>query len=74
MASAVCLLFWVWSLAELIRYPFYLARLFGTRLPSIVLSVITWLRYNAFIVLYPVGFVAEVWCVFLAFPYIKVCD
>ncbi|KYQ90633.1 hypothetical protein DLAC_09263 [Tieghemostelium lacteum] len=50
----VPLLFLFWGLSELIRYPFYIA----TQLNEIP-PFLLWLRYNAFIVLYPIGFAAE---------------
>ena len=42
------------SLIYLIRYPFY-----GLRAFNYELYAITWLRYNAWIVLYPLGFICE---------------
>merc|ERR1719491_829588 len=51
------LLLLVWSMAEVIRYPFYICKLLGVRW-----TPIEWLRYNAFLVLYPIGFGAEMRC------------
>lgn len=44
----------MWSFAEIIRYGHYLYANFG-RLPRVLL----WIRYSAFIVLYPVGVFSE---------------
>eukprot|EP01084_Bolivina_argentea_P256091 431043_1 len=46
-----------WSLAEVIRYPFYICK--SLKRNS---SFLEWLRYNAFIILYPIGFAAEMRC------------
>ncbi|KAK5583026.1 hypothetical protein RB653_004616 [Dictyostelium firmibasis] len=48
----VWLMFFIWGVSELIRFPYYL---YGNNSPKLL----TWLRYNAFIVLYPLGFGAE---------------
>ncbi|KAK6455364.1 tyrosine phosphatase-like protein [Scheffersomyces xylosifermentans] len=44
-----------WSLSEIIRNGFYLFKLSTNRIPQPVI----WLRYSAFIVLYPLGLVCE---------------
>lgn len=49
-----------WASAEWIRYPFYLTGLQGLA-KTLGGRVITWLRYSTFIVMYPLGFAAEVW-------------
>jgi very-long-chain (3R)-3-hydroxyacyl-CoA dehydratase len=46
-----------WSLAELIRYPYYMFA--DTGVSSTLESVFKWLRLTAFIVLYPVGVTGE---------------
>lgn len=51
------LVLYIWSMAEVIRYPFYISKLL-----NIKSSLIEWLRYNAFIILYPIGFAAEMRC------------
>eukprot|EP00820_Chromera_velia_P026765 Cvel_10564.t1-p1 / transcript=Cvel_10564.t1 / gene=Cvel_10564 / organism=Chromera_velia_CCMP2878 / gene_product=Very-long-chain (3R)-3-hydroxyacyl-[acyl-carrier, putative / transcript_product=Very-long-chain (3R)-3-hydroxyacyl-[acyl-carrier, putative / location=Cvel_scaffold640:8003-8713(-) / protein_length=237 / sequence_SO=supercontig / SO=protein_coding / is_pseudo=false len=51
MASAIL----AWSIAELIRYPFYALSLYG-----LCPSFLTFLRYSGFLVLYPVGIISEV--------------
>ncbi|KAL6847909.1 hypothetical protein ACP4OV_022037 [Aristida adscensionis] len=56
-----------WSIAETIRYSFFgLKEAFGVA-PSWLL----WLRYNTFVVLYPVGLISEVGLYFVALPYMK---
>ena len=62
---AVGATFLVWSLSEVIRYPWYAAGTAGT-----CPYWLTWLRYTAFIPLYPVGVVGEMAAVYLALPYI----
>eukprot|EP01130_Rhizamoeba_saxonica_P006083 TRINITY_DN240_c0_g1_i1.p1 TRINITY_DN240_c0_g1~~TRINITY_DN240_c0_g1_i1.p1 ORF type:complete len:227 (-),score=26.91 TRINITY_DN240_c0_g1_i1:38-718(-) len=52
---AVWHVFLAWSITEIIRYPFYLFKLYRPRVPEIL----QWLRYNAFIVLYPWGLFGE---------------
>lgn len=46
-----------WTCVELIRYPFYILNAF-----QLVPFPLKWLRYNAFIVLYPLGILSEVCC------------
>ncbi|XP_078483597.1 very-long-chain (3R)-3-hydroxyacyl-CoA dehydratase 3-like [Ciona intestinalis] len=47
-------LFIAWSLAEVIRYPTYTAQILG-----IELKALSWLRYHAWIILYPFGGYSE---------------
>ncbi|TFJ87445.1 hypothetical protein NSK_000799 [Nannochloropsis salina CCMP1776] len=47
-----------WSCGELVRYPFYLM---GSNAPP----ALVWLRYSAFLLLYPVGMASEVALLFL---------
>ncbi|KAL6847908.1 hypothetical protein ACP4OV_022036 [Aristida adscensionis] len=59
-----------WSITEIIRYPFFgLKEAFGVT-PSWLL----WLRYNTFVVLYPVGLVSEVGLYFVAMPDMKTSE
>ena len=44
-----------WALGDAARYPFYILNVFGQSN-----SLITWVRYSAWILLYPLGFVLEV--------------
>ncbi|EAN78453.1 protein tyrosine phosphatase, putative [Trypanosoma brucei brucei TREU927] len=55
-----------WSLAEVIRYTFYASNLAGVKLKPV-----TWLRYSAFTVLYPMGITGEIACFISALPYIR---
>ncbi|KAJ8973372.1 hypothetical protein NQ317_007185 [Molorchus minor] len=52
-------LFLAWSAAEIIRYPYYMSVLYKKDN-----GVLTWLRYSAWIVLYPIGFTCEAVIVF----------
>lgn len=64
---AVFITFVAWSLSEIIRYPHYALNCFGGS-PS----WFTYLRYTAFIVLYPVGGgPGEMWLMYQALPFIK---
>ncbi|KAL8496848.1 hypothetical protein ACS0TY_020508 [Phlomoides rotata] len=64
---AVFITFVAWALSEVIRYSHY-------ALYSLDISAnwMTFIRYNAFIVLYPVGvFPGEMWLMYQALPFIK---
>ncbi|KAL0892516.1 hypothetical protein ABMA27_015618 [Loxostege sticticalis] len=50
----VFFLFFVWSLIETVRYPFYI-----TQIHKKEVFLIKWLRYNLWIPLYPSGFLCE---------------
>lgn len=51
-----------WSLTEAIRYSYFTMKIgFGD-----VGKALTWLRYNTFVVLYPVGILSEIWLIILA--------
>jgi hypothetical protein len=52
-----------WTSIELIRFPFYIAHVLKKSIPWLI-----WLRYNAWIVLYPLGMVCEVAVLFAALP------
>ncbi|KAL3850707.1 hypothetical protein ACJIZ3_012589 [Penstemon smallii] len=63
----VFITFVAWSISEVIRYSHYALNSIGS--PP---SWITWIRYNAFIVLYPIGvFPGEMWLMYQALPFIK---
>ncbi|KAK9884762.1 hypothetical protein WA026_007610 [Henosepilachna vigintioctopunctata] len=47
-------LFFVWSAIEIIRYPYYISQLYKKDN-----KILTWLRYNAWIVFYPLGYCCE---------------
>jgi len=57
-----------WSLAEIIRYQYYLADDFGLEIP-----LLTTLRYSAFIILYPTGIIGEYLSIISALPKIDAC-
>jgi very-long-chain (3R)-3-hydroxyacyl-CoA dehydratase len=50
-----------WSVTEVIRYSYFVLSLSGYQ-PAFV----TWLRYNAFYVLYPLGISSECWLIYNA--------
>ena len=50
-----------WSVTEVVRYGYFVQTLRGAD-PG----VLSWLRYNLFYVLYPVGIGSEVTCIYLA--------
>ncbi|OQO14479.1 hypothetical protein B0A48_01357 [Cryoendolithus antarcticus] len=51
-----------WSLTEVIRYSYFVINLTYGYVPD----AITWLRYNTFLVLYPLGISSECWLVYRA--------
>ena len=51
-----------WSMAEIIRYPFYICKYLDKS--SKLNRMVSWLRYNQFLLLYPIGFAAEMVCWF----------
>ncbi|KAA8543940.1 hypothetical protein F0562_021883 [Nyssa sinensis] len=63
---SVFITFVAWCLIELIRYPHYALNCVGSS-PSLI----TYLRYTAFIVLFPTGVAGEMWLMYQALPFIK---
>ena len=63
---SLLLLYIVWGLSEIIRYPWY-------TLTSLNMCpyYLTWLRYSAFIVLYPIGIISELSGYWAAWPQIN---
>lgn len=55
-----------WSLAEIVRYAFYVCSLLQS-MPYIVL----WCRYTFFFLLYPLGVTGELICMYVALPVVK---
>ncbi|KNG52404.1 3-hydroxy acyl-CoA dehydratase [Stemphylium lycopersici] len=53
-----------WSVTEVIRYSYFVFSLSGVGVPKFW----TWLRYNTFLVLYPLGIASECWLVYQAIP------
>ena len=64
--AAILLL--VWALSEVIRYPWYACLSLRSNGPP---QWLTWLRYTAFIPLYPVGVACEMALIYLALPSLK---
>ncbi|SAM03874.1 hypothetical protein [Absidia glauca] len=56
-----------WCIAELVRYSFYAFNLKNGSVPR----VISWARYNFFLVLYPLGVSSELMMIYQALPYAK---
>ena len=44
-----------WALSDIIRYTYYSLNIFGMKS-----EFITWLRYTAFVILYPIGYGGEI--------------
>lgn len=59
-------LFIVWSLIEIVRYPYYLTQLLKTEI-----SFLTWLRYSIWIPLYPLGVMCEGIIILRNIPYFE---
>ena len=53
-----------WSVTEIIRYSYFALYLRDGEVPE----TLTWLRYSAFFVLYPLGIASECWLIFKATP------
>ncbi|KFZ12143.1 hypothetical protein V502_07244 [Pseudogymnoascus sp. VKM F-4520 (FW-2644)] len=52
------------GVTEVIRYGYFALALSGE-----TVEIVGWLRYNTFIVLYPLGIASECWLMYLAIPY-----
>ncbi|KAF2113054.1 tyrosine phosphatase-like protein [Lophiotrema nucula] len=48
-----------WSITEVIRYSYFAFSLSGVGVPAFL----TWLRYNTFLILYPLGVSSEIWLI-----------
>lgn len=59
-------LFLIWSLIELVRYPYYISQLL--KINSVLL---VWLRYTIWIPLYPLGFLCEGVVILRDIPYFE---
>ncbi|KAF1933288.1 PTPLA-domain-containing protein [Didymella exigua CBS 183.55] len=53
-----------WSFTEVVRYSYFVFTLSGLRVPS----PLSFLRYNTFTVLYPLGIASECWLVYQSIP------
>ena len=58
-----------WSLTEVVRYGYFVFALNGY-----IPAVLTWLRYNLFFVLYPLGISSEMALVYKSIPQAKKQD
>lgn len=55
-----------WTAVECVRYPFYaISSITAVPYP------LKWLRYSAFLILYPMGILSEVKCIWLSLKYIR---
>ncbi|XP_043277959.1 very-long-chain (3R)-3-hydroxyacyl-CoA dehydratase isoform X2 [Venturia canescens] len=61
--------FLVWSLIEIVRYPYYI-----TQLLNVDIAPLTWLRYTIWMPLYPFGFLCEGIIVLRNIPYFEETD
>lgn len=62
----VLLMMVAWCVTEVIRYCFYMMALVGD-----VYYFLQWARYTLFIVLYPLGVLGELLCIYRALPYVR---
>lgn len=58
-SSAYSTMLIAWSITEVIRYSYFAVNLSYGSVPAFM----TWLRYNTFFVLYPLGISSECWLV-----------
>jgi very-long-chain (3R)-3-hydroxyacyl-CoA dehydratase len=59
----------VWSMADMIRYAYYATLIsVRSRNKQESASLLQWLRYSAFILLYPIGVLSEISLIVLAIP------
>uniref|UniRef100_A0A2K5BWS9 Very-long-chain (3R)-3-hydroxyacyl-CoA dehydratase n=1 Tax=Aotus nancymaae TaxID=37293 RepID=A0A2K5BWS9_AOTNA len=61
--AAVFFVFYLWSIVEIFRYPFYMLTC-----TDMDWKVVTWLRYTAWIPIYPLGCLAEAVSVIQSIP------
>jgi very-long-chain (3R)-3-hydroxyacyl-CoA dehydratase len=61
-SKAYSSMLFAWSLTEVIRYSYFAVNLAYGSVPPFL----TWLRYNMFFVLYPLGISSECWLVWLS--------
>ncbi|XP_047532428.1 very-long-chain (3R)-3-hydroxyacyl-CoA dehydratase [Vanessa atalanta] len=59
-------LFLMWSIIEVIRYPYYIMQLYKKEI-----YILTWLRYTMWIPLYPLGIVCEATVILRNIPYFE---
>lgn len=63
-AAVVYIMFATWCIAEIIRYTYYITLLFKKES-----KIISWLRYSAFIICYPIGIACEFFVMYNVFKY-----
>ncbi|GBM50321.1 Very-long-chain (3R)-3-hydroxyacyl-CoA dehydratase 3 [Araneus ventricosus] len=63
---AVFYLIYVYCLSEVIRYPYYMLRVY-----NVDIGFLTWLRYTVWIALYPLGFLCEGIIILRNIPYFE---
>lgn len=59
-------LFFTYTLSELVRYPYYMLRVYRVNI-----GFITWIRYTMWIILYPFGFLCEGVIILRDIPYFE---
>lgn len=59
-----------WSFTEVVRYSYFVFTLSGLGVPALL----SFLRYNTFTILYPLGISSECWLVYQAIPAAKLVD
>ncbi|KAI5651536.1 protein tyrosine phosphatase-like protein, PTPLA domain-containing protein [Phthorimaea operculella] len=59
-------LFLVWSMIEVVRYPYYISQLYKKEI-----YILTWLRYSMWIPLYPLGILCESIIILRNIPYFE---
>ncbi|XP_007903679.1 very-long-chain (3R)-3-hydroxyacyl-CoA dehydratase [Callorhinchus milii] len=62
--AAVFAVFYLWSIIEMFRYPYYMLSCIDTEW-----KILTWIRYTIWIPLYPFGVIAEAVCVVQSIPH-----
>lgn len=60
----------MWTVSELIRYPFYICKTLKLDEKNTIYQIVNWLRYTAFIILYPVGISGEMRCFYGIFQWL----
>ena len=69
----VGVLFAVWAASEVCRFPYYAGAIMAGGSDKVP-AWLAWLRYSAFVPLYPLGFAAEVMVLYEALPAIAAAD
>jgi hypothetical protein len=59
-----------WSFTEVVRYGYFVFTLSGLGVPALL----SFLRYNTFMILYPLGISSECWLVYQTIPAAKTLD